>query len=110
MIIQDEYGETYAWEDYKKEVVDHGSSKPEPVKWVYKESKLFGNNGKKYLFTEDCDPEEADLFAPFDHSEYGRTEKMAQEKYKAWDYYIGSKPDYSADPDYPVDWVSGDFS
>ena len=45
----------------------HAGRKPEPEKWVYGEEKVFGD-GRKYLHTESCAPEEADIWIPFDWS------------------------------------------
>jgi hypothetical protein len=108
--IEDEYHEVFTWEQYKQEILDHANVEPKPVKWVYEEDKMFGKPGVKYLQTKQCEPEEADLWVPFNHVEKYRSAKEAQELFKAWDSYIGWDPGYSNDPDYPIDWTDGEFS
>lgn len=108
--IEDEYDEQLTFEEYKQEVVEHSEREPEPVKWVYKEDELCGYPGKKYLMTEDCEPEEADLWIPFDHTEYGETQREARRKLEAWDAYVDWRQEYTRDPDYKFDWVEGEFS
>lgn len=108
--IEDEYGRKMSFEDYKDTVVEHSKIEPKPVKWVYEEDTLCEKPGRKYLQTKRCKPEEADLYVPFDHIDYGQTEKEAQIRFQAWDAYVGMKLDYWRDPDYNFDWVKGDFS
>lgn len=112
LTFEDEYGREYTFEEYKQEVIEHSEVEPESVKWVYKEDNLCGKPGHKYLQIEDCEPEEADLWTPFDHAEYGRTEKEARKRLEAWDAYVSWMSDdrYSRDPDYKFDWIEGDFS
>lgn len=107
--FEDEYGDKYSFEEYKQEVIDHSNLTPEPIKWVYKENDVCGKPGRKYLMTERCSPEEADLWTPFDHIEYGRTQHEARDILCAWDAYISWNNDYMRDPDYKFDWVEGDF-
>lgn len=107
--IEDEYGEILSWSQYKERVLDHANEEPEPVKWVYEENKFCSIEGRKCLMTEDCDPSEADLWTPFSHIEYFKTERAAQRKYEAWDAYVGWKQDYWEDPDYLIDWTVGEF-
>ena len=38
--FKDEYGRSYSFEEYKKDMVEHSERTPEPVKWVYEESKF----------------------------------------------------------------------
>ena len=108
--IEDEYGEHFSWNQYKKRILDHANQEPEPVKWIYGEDVICGFKGRKYLQTVDCDPSEADLWTPFSHIEYGETERAAQRKYEAWDAYVGWKEDYWEDPDQLIDWTVGEFS
>lgn len=112
LTFEDEYGQEYSFEEYKKEVVEHSERTPEPVKWVYKEDEICGMPGHKYLMTEKCDPDEADLWIPFDHIDYSRTEKEAKNKLKAYGAYVSwmSEERYHRDPDYKFDWVDGDFA
>lgn len=104
--IFDEYDQLYPWDEYEQVVTDHADIEPEPVRWVFKPSKLFGES--PYLHTVRCEPEEADLWTPFNHTEYVRTERESARKFgcQSWD----SEMDYTADPKYPFDWVSGEFS
>ena len=83
LMIFDEYGEEFSWDDYKKKMIDHASRKLEPEKWVFGEEKAFGD-GRKHLHTESCAPEEADLWIPFDHLEYARTQKEAALRLKCF--------------------------
>lgn len=110
--IWDEYGEVFTLDEYIREILEHANVEREPRKWVYEEDNLCGRPGKKYLQTVPCNPEEADLWAPYDHIEKTLTEREAQKKYKAWDAYISLMKEerYHRDPDYPVDWVEGEFS
>lgn len=107
--IYDEYEQEYAWDKYKQKIIDHASREPEPIKWVYDEDIICGKSGRKYLHTVKCEPEEAELWIPFSHIEYALTEKAAKNRLHVYDYYIHDM-DYTADPDYPIDWVSGDFT
>lgn len=109
--IRDEYGDVYTWDEYKQEILNHAAVKPQPMKWVYKkEPSMFG--GGKYLTTERCEPEEADLYIPFDHIQYGKTQVQARERLKAWNVYVDWDriEDYHRDDLYFIDWVEGEFS
>lgn len=112
--IYDEYGTEYSWEDYKKEIIDHSNRVPEPVKWDYCVSEFdanFERNPRKRLQTVDCTPEEAELWIPFDHIEYARTEKEAADRFGVWESWMGSGDFYQYnDPEYKIDWAKGDFS
>lgn len=105
--VYDEYDRLYSWNEYEELVIDHANIKPRPVKWIYDYDELFLRNGR-YLHTVNCKPEEADIFTPFNHAEYSRTEQEAAQKFGC-DIYL-SNLDYTPDPDYPFDWVSGQFS
>lgn len=108
--IEDEYGDKYTWKQYKKEILDHASVIPTPVKWVYEEDTLCGKPGQKYLMTKECEPEEAELWTPFDHIKYGQTQKAAAEYLELYNLYIGDwYLKYSRDPDYNIDWTEGEF-
>lgn len=110
LIFKDEYDDEYTFEEYKQIVINHSNREPQPMRWVYKEDNMFGRSGHKYLMTEECKPEEADLWIPFDHSEYAKTQRDAQIKYKAWGTYSDRYDQYTKDPDYKFDWIEGDFS
>lgn len=111
--IKDEYGDEFTWDEYQKEIMDHAKRTPEPMRWVYKEDEICGYPGKKYIMTETCEPEEADLWVPFDHFDYHDTYREARKKYKAWDTYFNESDRlfYShRDPNGLIDWAIGDFS
>ena len=109
--IYDEYGELYTWEEYKQRIVAHANRQPEPMKWVYDEEKMFNDNIKT-LHTETCLPEEAELWIPFDHLLYAKTEREAAQRFKCFDYGRYDHCGFYShnDAEYPVDWVNGDFS
>ena len=111
LTIYDEYGKEYEWEDYKHIVISHGNAKPCPMKWVYGEERIF-SDGIKYLHTEECDPDEAEIWIPFDHLKYAQSEQDAARRLNCSDrYYCDPKDFYSHnDKDYPIDWAIGDFS
>ena len=108
--IFDEYGEEFSWDGYKQKMIDHAGRKPEPEKWVYGEEKVFGD-GRKYLHTESCDPEEADIWIPFDHLEYTRTQKEAALRLNCHVRALHDEGDFYShnDDEYPFDWSNGEF-
>lgn len=109
--IIDEYDRSYTWDEYEVEIFDHMNREPEPLKWVYKEDPILGRPGKKYLMTEECEPEEADLWIPIDHIDYSRTQNEAIDLLGAGDAYPWDGADrYHRDPDYKIDWTEGEFS
>ncbi len=109
--IFDEYGRSYTWDEYEKDIFDHMNREPEPLKWVYKEDPILGKPGKKYLMTEECEPEEAELWIPIDHIDYFRTQNEAIDLLGVDDAYQWEYPnDYHRDPDYKIDWMEGEFS
>lgn len=102
--IFDEYGEEYTWEQYEHKVISHSENREqEPCKWC-----LIGGTYGNHLELESCSEDEADIYTPFIHEEYERSHREAQKKFGVFDY-SDAHMDYSMDPDYPVDWVSGDF-
>lgn len=112
LVFEDEYGEVYTFDEYKQHIIDHAGRKPEPMKWEYVEDRWSGRSGHKCLQTVECEPDEADLWLPFNHKEYSVTQEKAQQKYGVWEHHAFFKEGdrYFEDPDYPVDWVYGDFS
>ena len=112
--IRDEYGKKYTFEDYKQEMMDHASRTPEPYKWVHgieEIDKHYYSMPRPRLHLEDCNPEEADIWTPFNHLEYSRTQKEAMQKFGIWESWMRSNEWYSHnDPDYPFDWSKGEFS
>lgn len=102
LIIEDEYGEEYTWNKYKKEILDHGNQVKTPMKWV----KVREEGYCERIVTKECSPEEADLYSPFDHIEYTETyEKFRGIDSSDW----GIQERYHRDPDYNIDWTEGDF-
>ena len=110
LIIQNEYLEELTWQEYEETVVNHGNRNPKPMKWVYKEDTFFGNNHRKYLQVEECEPEEADLWIPFNHEEYTHTEAEAAQRFGVSSFYNEIDCKYNADPTYNIDWTDGEFS
>ena len=110
--IYDEYGEQFSWDQYKKKIFDHAAREPEPMKWVYgidPLDKIFSDNPKKRIFLDKCDPEEAEIWTPFNHIEYFKTERRARGKWY-YEYYYEPDSEYWNDPDHPFDWTEGEFS
>ena len=109
--IFDEYREEYSWNDYKKKIMKPADRKPEPMKWVYGEEKIF-RDGKKYLHTEPCDPKEADIWIPYNHLEYARTQREAARRFHCYERYIYDSSDFYSHNDdaYPLDWATREFS
>ena len=113
--IEDEYGRGYTWDEYKADMVEHTTYyEPKPMKWVYKVSDFdreFRANPKPHLHLVECEPEEAEIWTPFDHIEYARTEKEAGKRLGVWERWMDSGDFYShADPDYQFDWGKDEFS
>ena len=107
--IYDEYNRLIAWNELKKTAVDRAAQYIAPVKWVYELDDQFQLSNNKTLHTIECTPEEAELWLPFDHIVYQKTEMEACRRFHlkpAFDWRLN----YWNDPDYPVDWTEGDFS
>ena len=85
------------------------SPPPAPQKWVYDLNPLCRYSAKKTLYTMDCTPEDAELWTPFDHVIYQKTEMDACSRLHLPPTYIW-RVKYWNDPDYPVDWTEGEFS
>ena len=111
LTIYDEYGKEFEWSDYKQMIIDHGDAKPDPRKWVYEKDKIF-DDGRKHLMTVSCEPDEAEIWTPFDHLKYARTELEAAKRLNCYDRYYRDPDDFYShnDEDYPIDWAIGDFS
>ena len=110
--IYDEYGKQFSWDQYKKKIFDYAAIEPEPMKWVYgiyPLDKIFSDNPKKRIFLDKCDPEEAEIWTPFNHIEYFKTERQARGRW-CYEWYYEPDLKYWNDPDYKIDWTEGDFS
>lgn len=108
LLIKDEYNESFDWQEYKDTIMYHANQTPQPCKWVYEENEFYGHPGHKCLTTKKCAEDEAELYTPFNHLEYGKTYKIAQDKFNVHEY-INVHENYWNDPDYKVDWTDGDF-
>lgn len=73
-------------------------------------TKKFAKHPIPTLHTIPCEPEEADIWCPFIHDEYAKSEKAARKKYHLEQYDYGIVMNYSEDPDYPIDWCDRKFS
>ena len=80
-----------------------------PQKWVYELDEIFLFNKNKTLHTVECTPEDADLWIPFDHVVFQKTEIEATKRFHL-NPSFNLRVKYWNDPDYPVDWTEGDFS
>ena len=105
--IFDEYQDKYTWEEYYDRVYKHSMREKEPVKWVYEIDPIFKDRNKT-LHTIRCTEKEADLFLPFDHILYKKTEAEAIRRFKVYRPYH-CEANYWNDPDYMFDWTEGDF-
>ena len=107
--IYDEYMSEFKWRDYKQVIIEHATRDREPVKWVYDEDPIM-NNGRKYLRTVSCKPEEAEIWTPFDHLEYARKEQEAAVRFHCRCDSVARRDLYShSDDTYPIDWVNEEF-
>ena len=105
--IYDEYGEKYTWKQYYDKVYNHSQCKPKPFKWVYEIDLLFKDN-KPTLHVVPCTESEAEIYMPFCHKEYREKERRARECFHAYERpWYGIK--YWEDPDFPFDWMEGEF-
>lgn len=107
--IYDEYGDKYSWEEYFKKIHNHSLRKKEAVKWVYEEDKIFRDRGPT-LHTVLCSEEEAELYQPYDHVIYAKTEADARERLHVYERSPYVKEKFWNDPDYLFDWTEGEFS
>ena len=80
------------------------------MKWYYGIDPIQALCGstRKNLYHDRCAPLEADFWIPINHVEYARTEKEARRKFGLGDDWY--EVEYRNDPDYPIDWVEGDFA
>lgn len=106
--IYNEYGEKFMWDEYFDRVYRHSLRERVPQKWVYEPDKIFSDE-RPTLHTVSCSEEEAEIFIPYDHILYAKTEKEARKRFKVWERYDFSV-NYWNDPDYLFDWTEGEFS
>lgn len=106
--IYDEYGDKYVWDEYFDRVYIHSLREREPRKWIYEIDNIF-NDSRPTLHTVSCDEKEAELFIPFDHVIYAKTEKEAMKRYRLFNRF-DIEVKYWNDPDYFFDWTEGKFS
>lgn len=112
--IFDEYTTEYSWDEYKERIFNHTKVKPKPCKWVYgidQIDTIFKENPRKRIHLEECEPEEAEIWTPFDHVKYFETEAKARRAFPYdGSYFYEFDHKHWNDPDYPIDWTEGDFS
>ncbi len=104
--IYDEYHRKRTWDEYKESMSRHSQRECKPHKWVYEPCEIF--NDRRTLHTVACAEEEAELYLPFDHKIYVRTENEARRRFHLGAGY-NIEEQYSNDPDYPFDWMVGEF-
>ena len=107
--IYDEYQRPITWNELREAAIMRAEFSPVPHKWVYDLNPLRRLSDKKALYTVSCAPEEAELWTPFDHVIYQKTEMDACNRLHLPPTYIW-RVKYWNDPDYPVDWTEGEFS
>lgn len=73
----------------------------------YEGDPLFKDN-KPTLHVVPCTESEADIYMPFCHKEYREKERRARECFHVYERpWYGIK--YWEDPDFPFDWMEGEF-
>lgn len=105
LYISSEYGVDMKWSEFEEIIQHHMAQKRMPHKWTYEVHELFGDN--PLLMTELCDESEAELFTPFSHIEYDKTQRAAAEKFDTMVFGTNSK--YWEDPCIAVDWTDREF-
>lgn len=106
--IYDEYGNWYSVAKYINTILDHGSQQKRALKWNLEKSPF---SGREMIRLIECDQSEADIFAPFHHGEYAISYSAACMRYSTAERgYIDNGSAYTPDPDYPLDWIAGEFS
>lgn len=107
--IYDEYGNWYSVAGYMKKIIDHCQQEKRALKWKLEKSPF---SGREMIQLTDCDMSEADIFAPFRHSEYSKSYSAACKRYNTAErgYVIDNSSEYTPDPEYQLDWIAGEFS
>jgi hypothetical protein len=85
--IYNEYNDPITWDTLKKSALEMSMISPIPKKWVYGFEKGVSYSKCKTLHTVDCTPSEAELWFPFDHVLYQKTEKEAIKQYSVYTSY-----------------------
>ena len=110
--IYDEYGELFTWEKYAEKIFRHADAERRPMKWDYgidPIDKCFSDYPKKRVHLRECkEGEKPDIWTPFDHVIYSKTEKAAFDR---WGHmpWIDFETHHWNDPEYPIDWTEGEF-
>ncbi len=105
--IYDEYGRVFTWDEYFKKVHSHSLRERVPRKWVYEPDEIFGDE-RPTLHTKSCLEEEAELFIPYDHVLYDKSEREAKKRFGVCERF-NVHVKYWNDPDYLFDWTEGEF-
>ena len=108
--IVDDCGHKLSLDKYEETIMNHiRQQRHRPYKWTYRVHELFGD--KPILTPELCDESEAELFEPFSHVEYARTQEIAEKRFNTYAHYRGtdhafsSHDKYKTDPCLPIDWI-----
>lgn len=107
--IYDDYGDKYSWEKYFINMYNHSLREKKPLKWVYESDDFFRDRGA-ILHTVQCSEEEAELYQPYDHVIYTKTEQEARNRLNVHERSPYIKEKFWNDPDYLFDWTEGEFS
>ncbi len=107
--IYDEYGEKYSWKEYFEKVNNHSLRPKEAVKWVY-EVDVMLRDKRPTLHTVVCNDNEAEIYIPFDHVIYSKSEQEARVRFQAIGRIPFIRENVWNDPDYLFDWTEGDFT
>lgn len=106
--IYDEYGKRYSWDKYFDRVYKHSLREKEPMKWVYGIDEVF-HDKRPTLHLVPCQEKEAEIYLPFNHKEYAKSEAEAARRLRVPRGYV-MELKYWDDPDYLFDWTEGEFS
>ena len=105
--IYDEYGKKYTWKQYFDKVTSHNQYPVRPCKWVYEKDPFFKDRGPTVHIVS-CTEQEAEIYTPFCHRLYAEKERQARSRFNVYEKIWGEIK-YWEDPDYPFDWMEGEF-
>ena len=110
--IFDEYGNGYTIGRYVDRVIDHTKQERRPYRWAYRHDRFSTNPDWPNWYLDPCNESEAEIFTPFRHSEYAETyaRACASRNMTCAAYITNDADKFAPDPDYPLDWVEGEFS